>query len=321
MNQCVPEGKRFVGASEETVRLRDDMSRVAPTGAPVLILGETGTGKELVARGIYEMCPRGSFVTVDCSGLAGTLLESELFGHVRGAFTGALENKPGLLSAAHGGTAFFDEIGELPLEFQAKLLRVLQHKEYRPVGAVAPLRSDFRIVAATNRDLATEVDRGTFRRDLYYRLNVVTLRLRPLCERRHDLFALAQHFVAVYGEGHHISGELMDILLAYHWPGNIRELENCICQMLVAAHGLELTPAHLPAPIAELFGGPDETPRRIPPKTAPVAHGIVPLQELEKRAIAQALERTNGDRAAAARMLGIGRTTLYRKLKAMAVGA
>ncbi len=311
----------LVGTSEETVRLYDEMSRVAPSNAPVLILGDTGTGKELVARTIHEMAPRGSFVTVDCSSLVGTLLATELFGCVRGAFTGATETRPGLLALADGGTAFFDEIGELPLDLQANLLRVLQEKRYRPVGSVHESRSDFRVIAATNRNLAREVDLGTFRRDLYYRLNVVTLHVKPLCRRRDDIPPLVEHFVALHGDGQTTDPDLMDILMAYHWPGNVRELENCVRQMLVSSHGPSLGVHCLPSHLAELFGAPGQTPGRIPPKPVPSGHPITPLEELERRAITQALAHTGGDRTAAAKALGIGRTTLYRRLKALSVEA
>lgn len=313
--------RQLVGTSEETVRLYDEMGRIAPSQAPVLILGDTGTGKELVARTIHEMAPRGSFVTVDCSGLVGTLLESELFGHVRGAFTGATESRQGLLSLADGGTAFFDEIGELPLESQAKLLRVLQEKTYRPVGAVYEQRSEFRVIAATNRDLAQEVERGTFRRDLYYRLHVVTLRVASLAARRADIRDLAIHFAETYGDGHRFSDELMDILQAYHWPGNVRELENCVRQMIVASNGPQLEPALLPPPILELFSSGGSEPSRIPPRPEPIGHPITRLEEVERRAIARAMEHTGGDRTAAAKLLGIGRTTLYRRLKALSMAA
>src|SRR5581483_4889892 len=166
---------------------------------PVLVLGETGTGKEVVARAIHNVAPAGPFVTIDCSSMVGPLMESELFGHVKGAFTGAANAKVGLIEAANGGTAFFDEIGELPLDLQAKLLRVLQEKEFRPVGSLVTRRSDFRIIDATNRDLAKEVEKGTFRRDLYFRLNVINIRLAPLRERKEDIPALINHFLARVG--------------------------------------------------------------------------------------------------------------------------
>lgn len=336
----------MVGESARSKNLLRQIDRVAQGRWPVLVMGETGTGKEVAARNIYKRCPVGEFVTIDCSSLVGPLLESELFGHARGAFTGAVGQKVGLLEMANGGTAFFDEVGELPLDLQAKLLRVLQEKEFRPVGSLAIKRSDFRIIAATNRDLAKEVERGTFRRDLYYRLNVVTLRLSPLRERLEDISALAQHFLERYGKGHLLSTEALDLFQAYDWPGNVRELENCVQQMVAMNSGPLLTLHDMPSAMqhfhhekkrdsktmaagaGSIVAFPThshdhahhqsfvpalatETPRRPPASD----YEILPLMELERRAILGALKHTNGDRAVAANLLGIGRTTLYRKLK------
>jgi transcriptional regulator with PAS, ATPase and Fis domain len=258
-------------------------------------------------------------------------MESELFGHVRGAFTGAAGSKLGLIELANGGTAFFDEIGELPLDLQAKLLRVLQQKEFRPVGSLTTRRSDFRIIAATNRDLAREVERGAFRRDLYYRLNVVTVKLAPLRERKEDILPLAQHFLNRYGRNHTMTQEVVDALHAYEWPGNVRELENCIQQMVAINTGPLLHTADLPSAVqnflcagrahAMVMAAGHNGLATAPPKM-PVASDftgtpipIVPLIEMERRAIMHALEHTRGDRSVAASLLGIGRTTLYRKLK------
>src|SRR5271167_4354451 len=199
---------------------------------PVLLLGETGTGKEVVAREIHARNPQGPFVTIDCSSMVGPLMESELFGHVKGAFTGAVTPKTGLIEAANNGTAFFDEIGELPLDLQAKLLRVLQEKEFRPVGSLTTRSSDFRIIAATNRDLAKEVERGAFRRDLYFRLNVINIRLSPLRERKEDIPALVNHFLTKVGGNYSVTAETLETMLSYDWPGNVRELENCIQHMV-----------------------------------------------------------------------------------------
>src|ERR1700682_2594606 len=207
----------------QSPRIRNVLRMVEKLGRcrwPVLLLGETGTGKEVVARSIHGVNPVGPFVTIDCSSLVGPLMESELFGHVKGAFTGAFGQKTGLIEAANGGTAFFDEIGELPMDLQAKLLRVLQEKEFRPVGSLITRRSDFRIIAATNRDLAKEVEKGNFRRDLYFRLNVINIRLAPLRERKEDIPALINHFLARIGGSHNITAEAMEILLSYEWPGN-----------------------------------------------------------------------------------------------------
>jgi DNA-binding NtrC family response regulator len=303
---------------------------------PALILGETGTGKEVVARSIHAANPKGNFVTIDCSAFVGPLMESELFGHRRGAFTGADRDKIGLIEAADGGTAFFDEIGEMPLDLQAKLLRVLQEKEFRPLGSTVTKRSDFRIIAATNRDLAKEVEKGTFRQDLYYRLNVVTLRLPPLRDRREDIPALLQHFLRKYGSNHSFTQEALDSALAYDWPGNVRELENSIQQMVAINTGPLLQVRDLPSPIQNYHFA-----RRTPepglamaaaasyaPAAQPsagaqpafVASPILPLVEMERRAILNALEYTKGDRLMAAHLLGIGRTTLYRKLKEYQLG-
>jgi DNA-binding NtrC family response regulator len=304
---------------------------------PVLILGETGTGKEVTARALHAVDPRGPFVTIDCSSMVGPLMESELFGHARGAFTGAIGQKTGLIELAHGGTAFFDEIGELPLDLQSKLLRVLQEKEFRPVGGLNARRSDFRIIAATNRDLQREVDRGGFRRDLYYRLNVVTLRLPALRERPEDIRPLIAQFLAGYGRGHEIAEETMVRLSEYPWPGNIRELENCIRHMVSVNSGPVVHDADLPSAIRNYFlgqsaralaaaagasnGGVYSTaeppPRPMPPGMAFTngSEPILPLAELERREILRALEFTKGDRILAAGLLGIGRTTLWRKLK------
>jgi transcriptional regulator with GAF, ATPase, and Fis domain len=200
---------------KQVLRLAEKLGR---GNWPVLILGETGTGKELVARTIHQVKPDSPFVTIDCSAMVGPLMESELFGHVKGAFTSASNAKTGLIEIADGGTAFFDEIGELPLDLQGKLLRVLQQKEFRPVGSTQFKKSSFRVIAATNRDLAAEVENNRFRQDLYYRLNVVTLRLSPLRERRSDIPALIDHFLRKYGHGHSMSGEVLEMMLAYEWP-------------------------------------------------------------------------------------------------------
>ena len=299
---------------------------------PALLLGETGTGKEVVSRQIHNISPQGPFVTIDCSSMVGPLMESELFGHVKGAFTGAATTKIGLIEAANGGTAFFDEIGELPLDLQAKLLRVLQEKEFRPVGSLNSRRSDFRIIAATNRDLAKEVEKGTFRRDLFFRLNVINIRLAPLRERKEDIPELINHFLTRVGGNYSLTAETMEAMLSYDWPGNVRELENCVQHMVAVNSGPLLHVADLPSslqnhmlqkktqylvaaapaswaaepsfPVASQSENP-------PQQSAP----IIPLMELERRAIMNALDYTKGDRAVAAHLLGIGRTTLYRKLK------
>jgi len=335
--------------SAKTHQVLRNIEKVSRCRWPVLILGETGTGKEMAARSIHEQAEPGQpFVTIDCSSLVGPLMESELFGHAKGAFTGAIGTKLGLIEAANGGSAFFDEIGELPLDMQAKLLRVLQEKEFRPVGSLSTRRSDFRIIAATNRDLSKEVERGTFRRDLYYRLNVVTIKLSPLRERRDDIPPLAEHFLGLHGKGHVLTQETLDFLMQYDWPGNVRELENCIQQMVAINSGPLLHVSDLPSPMqndlqiskkglamaagaalgadrpalsAQPVSGPMGA-LRMPPASTPITDvpnghktAIIPLELVERQAILSAIEHTNGDRGQAASLLGIGRTTLYRKLK------
>ena len=351
MSQAKEGTPLMVGESGRSRQVFRQIDRVSQGRWPVLILGETGTGKEVAARSIYRKNPLGEFVTIDCSSLVGPLLESELFGHAKGAFTGAVGQKVGLIEMANGGTAFFDEIGELPLDLQAKLLRVLQEKEFRPVGSLGVKRSDFRIIAATNRDLAKEVERGTFRRDLYYRLNVVTVRLAPLREREEDIPALADHFLGKYGLGHQLNHDVMEVFRHYDWPGNVRELENCVQQMVALNSGPMLTTTELPSclrnfvqhqrrasssttaaepmTMAAAAAGyaPTDLPlapasyltpsaTRLPPgREQEIPPPVMPLFEMEKQAILKALEYTKGDRGVAANLLGIGRTTLYRKLK------
>ena len=311
------------------------VEKLTHTRWPVLILGETGTGKEVVARAIYGGNPAGPFVTVDCSALVGPLMESELFGHTKGAFTGAIASKLGMIEMANGGTIFLDEIGDLPLDLQMKLLRVLQEKEFRPVGGLSSKKSDFRIISATNHDLAMDVEAGIFRRDLFYRLNVVTLRLTPLRERKEDIPDLISYFLKKHGADHTITHETQDALMAYDWPGNVRELEHCIQHMLAMNSGPLLHLVDLPSALANFqsqkramtmamaagAGGSFVARSAMmvePPPASMNGFGdqaIIPLPELEKRAILNALRHTKGDRATAASMLGIGRTTLYRKLK------
>ncbi len=334
--QAFEQPPLLVGQSPRLRHVQRMVEKLANGRWPALILGETGTGKEVVARSIHSTNPAGTFVTIDCSAFVGPLMESELFGHRRGAFTGADRDKMGLIEAAHGGTAFFDEIGEMPLDLQAKLLRVLQEKEFRPLGSTVTKRSDFRIIAATNRDLAKEVERGTFRQDLYYRLNVVTLRLPPLRDRREDIPALLQHFLRKYGSNHSFTQEALEAALAYDWPGNVRELENSVQHMVAINTGPLLHLRDLPSPLQNFIAT-----NRLPQASLtmvaaagyalagmPAAGGqpsfvsspILPLVEMERRAILSALEYTKGDRLMAAHLLGIGRTTLYRKLKEYQLG-
>ncbi len=322
----------LVGQSPRTRQVLQLIHKLGKCRWPALLLGETGTGKEVVARAIHNINPSGPFVTIDCSSMVGPLMESELFGHVKGAFTGASVAKLGLIEAANGGTALFDEIGELPLDLQAKLLRVLQEKEFRPVGSLSTRRSDFRIIAATNRDLAKEVEKGTFRRDLYFRLNVINIRLAPLRERREDIPALINHFLARVGGNYTLTAETMEVMLNYDWPGNVRELENCIQHMVAINSGPLLHVADLPSSLQNFLAqkksqylmaaaaAQQRAPQMNEAEEAAMPAvqslpSVIPLAELERRAILNALEYTKGDRAVAAHLLGIGRTTLYRKLK------
>jgi DNA-binding NtrC family response regulator len=300
----------LIGISARMQRVYRMIERVSQHSYPVLILGESGTGKELVARSIHFQGPRKNrpFVPVDCSALVPTLIESELFGHVKGAFTGAQQSKAGLLEAAGDGTLFLDEIGDLPVDMQAKLLRALQEREVKPVGSNerVPLRA--RVIAATNRDLDAAIRGGTFRQDLYFRLNVVQIKLPPLRERKSDIPLLVNSFLEKLAEpdhsAHTLTAEALRRLMVYDWPGNVRELENCIQRGIAMGSTTEVQfsdlPSNLHEPVRE--GGAEES-------------EMVPLLVLERRAIFRAMRETNGDKLAAARLLGIGKTTLYRKLK------
>jgi two-component system response regulator HydG len=301
----------LVGVSPRMQRVYRLIEKVSQHQYPVLILGESGTGKELVARSVHYAGPRAKepFVPVDCSALVPTLIESELFGYVRGAFTGATRSKQGLMEAAAGGTLFLDEIANLPVNLQAKLLRALQEKEIRPVGATDRVRTDVRIIAATNTNLEAAIAAGTFRQDLYFRLNVVQIKLPPLRERRLDIPLLAYAFLEkLAGDSappRTISDEAMSRLMAYDWPGNVRELENAIERAVALGSGPILHVGDLPSNLQ--YGGGSQR--------MPATDEVLPLEELERRAILRALRETGGDKLAAARLLRIGKTTLYRKLK------
>jgi two-component system response regulator HydG len=286
------------------------MEKVSQHEYPVLILGESGTGKELVARSIHYSGPRKErpFAPVDCSSLVPTLIESELFGYVKGAFTGAMQAKQGLLEAAQGGTLFLDEIGDMPVDLQAKLLRALQEREVKPVGSTERRRINVRIIAATNRDLEGAIRGGTFRQDLYFRLNVVQVKIPPLRDRKSDIPILVTAFLEKFsdpqGPVRTISDDAMHRLIAYDWPGNVRELENAIERAVALGSGPIVHVGDLPSNLQY------PTTERAPEKNE-----ILPLDELERRAILRTLRETGGDKLSAARMLGIGKTTLYRKLK------
>lgn len=302
----------IIGRAPEMEKLYRIIAKAAQSTHPVLILGESGTGKELVAKSIHFTGPCRSkpFIPVDCGSLAPALIESELFGHARGAFTGASHPKDGLLAMAEGGTAFLDEIGELPVDLQAKLVRALEEKEIRPVGSVKRVPINVRVLAATNRDLEHAVAQGSFRRDLYFRLNVLTLRIPPLRERRQDIPLLVAHFLDRLGRDtgieKAISDEALKTLLNYDWPGNVHELENCLERASALSSGNKLQVRDLPS---EVYSAPLE------PLGTSRPNGIVPIAELEKQTILGALAQVNGDKLLAARLLGIGKTTLYRKLK------
>ena len=313
----------LVGRSPQIGRIRELVTKVAQSRAPVLVLGESGTGKEVVARAIHAANPKGEFVTIDCGTLAGTLVESELFGYARGAFTGASETRKGLVETADGGTAFFDEIGDLRQEMQVKLLRLLQENEFRAVGSVKTRKVDARVVAATNRDLATMVERADFRKDLYYRLKVLTIRIPPLRERKDDIPLLIEHFLARHAPRYRLNADAMDALMLYDWPGNVRELENAIEQMTTLNTGPLLHRADLPSSVQTylnasrpmLFEPGPEFDEGLPVFERPASSPVPLLRASEEHAIREAMARTRGNRGDAARMLGIGRTTLYRKLK------
>ncbi len=289
--------------------------RMAKSRYPVLILGETGTGKEVVAQAIHNIEGRGRFVVVDCSSMVGPLMESNLFGHRKGSYTGAIADKLGLLDEANGGTAFFDEIGELPLELQMKLLRVLQEKEYRAIGATATRSSNFRVIAATNRNLEVEVAEKRFRQDLYYRLNVMKLRLPALRERKEDIPVLTAHFLERHGNGHKVNDEVIQRLCEYEWPGNVRELEHTVQKIVAMTTGPWICKTDLPDSMMKANPSDSATPDAFLNFGENHIDNVTPLEQLEKAEILKAIRVTKGDRTLAANMLGIGRTTLYRKLK------
>jgi len=304
----------IIGSSANIQDVLRMISRLKDTRTPVLISGESGTGKELAARAIHfrGTMAKTPFVAVDCGSLVPTLMESELFGYEKGAFTGATKSKAGLFQSADGGTIFLDEIGELPLEMQAKLLRVLQEKEVRPVGSNDKVNVDVRVIAATNRDLEAAYRSGTFRKDLYFRLNVVTVHLPPLRERRSDIPVLVHHFLDRYAKGSHIqvTAAAMKSLLHYEWPGNVRELENCIARAVTLGDGKVIDVADLPPAIRSEQAGSGIVPSQDTSNLSTTA-----LAEMERMTILRVFEQANGDKALAGKMLGISRATLYRKLK------
>jgi DNA-binding NtrC family response regulator len=311
----------LLGRSAEIEALRRLIHKAARNRLPVLLLGESGTGKEVAARAIYNADPRGQFVPIDCGSLVGTLMESELFGHVKGSFSGAAETKKGLIEIADGGTAFFDEIGDMPMEMQVKLLRVVQEREFRAVGSTQWRKVDLRIIAATHRDLKAEVASGRFRQDLYYRLNVFTVHLPPLRLRKEDIPLLVEHFLN--GSGFQPSQEILDVMQSYDWPGNVRELKHCVERMAAMQSEGALQMADLPSALQyhqastgiENLADAATWDRDLPQVSLSPPSPVISLPDSEKQAIGAALAATRGERAKAARILGIGRTTLYRKMK------
>jgi transcriptional regulator with PAS, ATPase and Fis domain len=300
----------LIGDSAPMQYLREQMGKASQCACPVLLLGETGTGKEVVARAIhFAGSDRGkALVTVDCSAITPTLVESELFGHVKGSFTGADRAKVGLLQAANGGTIFLDEIGELPISSQAKLLRALQEKEIRPVGSTQRIQISARVIAATNRDLEMGVQDGTFRRDLYFRLNVMQIELPALRKHKADIPLLVAYFLNKFSDrlhpAHEISVEALGQLMAYNWPGNIRELENSIEAAVALSTDDILQVGDLPAKLQDIAVRPTRENKE-----------LLRINEIERDAILRALDETGDDKLEAARIFGIAKTTIYRKIK------
>ncbi len=304
--------RNLVGKSPVMQQLYDLLERVSVINSPVLITGESGTGKELVARALHHGSPRNKapFVAINCAAITETLLESELFGHQKGAFTGAGETKKGLFVEADGGTLFLDEIGELPLPLQAKLLRVLETSAVRPVGGGAERKIDVRVVAATNRDLGRAVTEKRFREDLYYRLHVIPVHLPPLRARREDIPLLVEQFIARFREQHpeqptrEIAAEVMRRLMDLPWPGNVRELKNAVERLLVLGRGKRIDLRDLASAV----------PEPLPEAMAGIASEIVPLRVLTRRYVEWVLQQASGNKLRAAQLLGIDASTIYRML-------
>ncbi len=316
-----PNGTELVGSSSEMLTVFKAVARAARSDATVLVLGESGTGKEMVARVLHSQSARsgGPFIAINCAAIPENLLESELFGHEKGAFTGAIGRRVGRLERASGGTLFLDEIGDMSIALQSKILRALQEREIERVGGNSTVPIDVRVVAATNRDLLECVQEGTFREDLYYRLAVVALRLPPLRERGRDLDRLVEHFGAFYAREHGrtvraVSEEALEVLRAHPWPGNVRQLRNALERAVVMAEGDVLLPDHLPADVlTPPAGGSVSAP--------PAAEPLCTLQEMERRMIGRALEETRRNFSAAAELLGIHRNTLRRKMQEYGLGS
>jgi DNA-binding NtrC family response regulator len=312
---------KLIGHTKQMEDLFRQMELVAAARANVLIIGGSGTGKELVANALHEHSPRasGRFMPINCAAIPAEILESELFGHERGAFTGATSRKVGKFELADGGTLFLDEISELPLEMQVKLLRVLEQREFMRVGGTENIKVDIRLIAATNQDLEALVDEGRFRNDLYYRLKVVTIQIPPLRDRREDIPLLARHFLEQFGrdngrEGMSFGADTLRMLISLPWEGNVRELRNLVESLVVLAPQDEIRIEDLPPEYREP-SAPRARPVADDPAPAPSDGAALTMDEIERRAILHALERTGGNRTQAAEMLGIGLRTLQRKLK------
>jgi two-component system response regulator HydG len=308
-------GDRMIGQSAQMKRVYDLVARVAPGEAAVLIAGESGTGKELVANAVHQGSLRkdGPFIAINCAAVPANLLESELFGHVRGAFTDAKGDRKGLFAQAEGGTLFLDEIGELPIELQPKLLRALQERKIRPLGGTNEISFNARLVTATNRDLETEVEEKRFREDLFYRINVVKIEVPPLRERHSDVLMLAQHFIQTASAQSDkkvkgLSAGAAEKLLSYAWPGNVRELENCIQSAVALARFDELSVEDLPNKVRQFLS------ERVV-VAADTAEELVTLEELGQRYLKRVLTLLSGNKTRAAKILGVDRRTLYRMLE------
>ncbi len=311
----------IIGKSARMVEIFNLITRVAPSTAGVLIVGESGTGKELVAKAIHQGSPRADkpFVTINCSAIPESLLESELFGHVKGSFTGAVANKPGLVESAHNGTVFLDEIGEIPLAVQAKLLRFLQEKEYRRVGGNQDRRVDVRVIAATNKNLEKEMEQGLFREDLYYRLNVIRIQIPPLREREKDIPLLLDQFLKKFSRDQgkkidKVSSLAMRVLCNYSYPGNVRELKNIVERCVTLEQSERLTAETLPSRLVRKSGTDGHLPAvEIPPEGMDLNQA---LEDVERSLISKAMEITGENRARTARLLGISSRSLrYRRVK------
>ncbi|HLL53406.1 MAG TPA: sigma-54 dependent transcriptional regulator [Myxococcaceae bacterium] len=323
LREVVQQSNQFgelLGTSPAMSRLFDLLQRVAEADASVLITGESGTGKEMVARALWKRGKRrdGRFVAVNCAAVPEQLLESELFGHAKGAFTDAKAARVGLFQQADGGTLFLDEIGDMPIHLQVKVLRALQERTIRPVGGDAEIPVDIRVIAATNKDLETAIQEGTFRQDLYFRLNVIQVDLPPLRARAGDVLVLAQHFLQIYAvrTGKKVVGlspETAKALNVYSWPGNVRELQNCIERAVALTRYEQLMPEDLP-----------ERVQTFKPSHVVVAADdpseLVPMEEVERRYISRVMQSVSGNKTLAARVLGFDRTTLYRKLDRYGLG-